>query len=450
MKGLRLFLLVALITGGMVCGVCAAPNPLGDVPAGHWAYKDLNALVKAGLIDGYNGKFNDGKTLTRYEMAQLVAKAMAKVDKADAQTKAAVERLAKELDAELENNFLIRLDELEKKADNFRMVGSYIRVKYDVNKMTLNGQEIKSSHPSSWIRAHLGFQGDVNEDWKWTVHLRQQSNWYTSGAMGSQSSFVNRAYVSGKVGDVDVALGKISYTCMDMTLFDSYYNGIKLGFGKDLKTTLYHGYHSGNAVALPYDTTNKSKGAYIQSMATGISTSKALFTGAELNYKFSPYTELSGVYFIFDGVDLPASKSGYNIAKKDKVWELWLVQKLSDDWKFEGTYIRSDAKEDNTGYTAMLQYKDVNRNKPGSWKIALQYRNAQRFAQWNGGGYNFDILVNPLTDNKGSHNTGIWELGFQFSPFKNAIWRNWICRYSATDGSGLKESRIVSYIQYWF
>ena len=66
----------------MALGVTAsayAANPFSDVPAGHWAYDSVNKLASAGIVDGYgNGTFGGDRLMTRYEMAQIVAKAMAK------------------------------------------------------------------------------------------------------------------------------------------------------------------------------------------------------------------------------------------------------------------------------------------------------------------------------------------------------------------------------------
>ena len=66
----------------MALGVTAsayAANPFSDVPAGHWAYDSVAKLAAAGVVDGYaDGAFAGDKLITRYEMAQIVAKAMAK------------------------------------------------------------------------------------------------------------------------------------------------------------------------------------------------------------------------------------------------------------------------------------------------------------------------------------------------------------------------------------
>ena len=58
--------------------VVYAANPFADVPAGHWAYESINKLAAAGVIEGYgDGSFRGDRLMTRYEMAQIVAKAMA-------------------------------------------------------------------------------------------------------------------------------------------------------------------------------------------------------------------------------------------------------------------------------------------------------------------------------------------------------------------------------------
>ena len=65
----------------MALGVTAsayAANPFSDVPAGHWAYDSVAKLAAAGVVDGYaDGAFAGDKLITRYEMAQIVAKAEA-------------------------------------------------------------------------------------------------------------------------------------------------------------------------------------------------------------------------------------------------------------------------------------------------------------------------------------------------------------------------------------
>ena len=58
-----------------------AANPFMDVPAGHWAYDAVAQLAASGVVSGYpDGAFKGGQPATRYEVASVVARALAKVD----------------------------------------------------------------------------------------------------------------------------------------------------------------------------------------------------------------------------------------------------------------------------------------------------------------------------------------------------------------------------------
>jgi hypothetical protein len=58
----------------------ALATPFSDVPANHWAYQYIQSLAADGIIDGYpDGKFKGDRPLTRYEMAVVVARVIAKL-----------------------------------------------------------------------------------------------------------------------------------------------------------------------------------------------------------------------------------------------------------------------------------------------------------------------------------------------------------------------------------
>jgi hypothetical protein len=58
----------------------ARATPFADVPSDHWAYQAIQSLAADGLIDGYpDGAFGGDRPLTRYEMAVLVARIVAKL-----------------------------------------------------------------------------------------------------------------------------------------------------------------------------------------------------------------------------------------------------------------------------------------------------------------------------------------------------------------------------------
>ena len=72
-------LVLALALAMGISATALAANPFSDVPAGHWAYGSIAKLAAAGVVDGYgDGTYRGDRLMTRYEMAQIVARAMAK------------------------------------------------------------------------------------------------------------------------------------------------------------------------------------------------------------------------------------------------------------------------------------------------------------------------------------------------------------------------------------
>lgn len=78
----------------------AATNPFEDVPAEHWAYDAVAQLAADGVIEGYgDGSYRGDQEITRYEMAQMIARAMAK--NPSGADKALVDKLVAEFADEL-------------------------------------------------------------------------------------------------------------------------------------------------------------------------------------------------------------------------------------------------------------------------------------------------------------------------------------------------------------
>jgi len=118
----------------------ALATPFSDVPANHWAYQYIQSLAADGLIEGYpNGQFYGNRPLTRYEMAVMVARAVAKLqDNSSLASKDDLAKLQKLVDAlkdELDalgvrvTNLEDSLDALNKKtafAQNLWMHGTFL------------------------------------------------------------------------------------------------------------------------------------------------------------------------------------------------------------------------------------------------------------------------------------------------------------------------------------
>ncbi|WP_337576863.1 S-layer homology domain-containing protein [Phascolarctobacterium succinatutens] len=336
----------------MALGVTAsayAANPFSDVPAGHWAYDSINKLAAAGVIEGYgDSTFGGDKLMTRYEMAQIVAKAMAKG--------ANVDKLAAEFADELDN-LGVRVAALEKKADNVKITGT-IKASYssyDGDKLNVDGKKAPTNHQGR-LRSDLWVKGDINDDWTYSAMFRNQQ-FFTNdkGNAGEEDVAFQRAYVNGRVGGLAVQAGR--YNKADITggnIHDNRVDGVQVSYGKDVKLTAGYGKATGVEVIAGE---NKDV-AY-----------------AELGAKLGAVDAFAG-YYKFDNL--------LKAADDDAIWTVGLGFDLAKDLKLTGTYLRSDVDAvtvdnakyndvDKDGYVVAMAYKGAKAAKAGSWGLNASY-----------------------------------------------------------------------------
>lgn len=178
----------------------AKTNPFSDVPADHWAYDAVESLVADGVIDGYgDDTFRGDKKLTRYEMAKMVARAMAKAQAQEGKDKALVDRLAAEFGEEL-SSLGVRVRELERHADNVKWAG---KIHYITSYTSQKGW------PTDRFEQYaLRLEPSIEISPKWSAHARLEA----SGSIKKDSSGnarLSRLWVAGDYGNVQVALGKM-------------------------------------------------------------------------------------------------------------------------------------------------------------------------------------------------------------------------------------------------
>lgn len=143
----------------------AAENMFSDVPLDHWAYDAIAKLSEDGIIEGYGDTgFGGDKAITRYEMAQLVAKAQANQENARAVDKAAIEKLQQEFDSELKGE----VQNLRKDVDELKGRMSWYgdaRVRYLFNKK-MNGTSDNAGGRRTQFeeRVRLGFWAQIDDN----------------------------------------------------------------------------------------------------------------------------------------------------------------------------------------------------------------------------------------------------------------------------------------------
>lgn len=97
------FLTTALaISLSAMAWTASAAQPFSDVPEDSWAYQAVESLAKQQVIEGYpDGEFKGDHAITRYELAQMVARLLAKKETLTQEQQQTVLRLAQEYSAEL-------------------------------------------------------------------------------------------------------------------------------------------------------------------------------------------------------------------------------------------------------------------------------------------------------------------------------------------------------------
>ena len=318
----------------MALGVTAsayAANPFSDVPAGHWAYDSISKLAAAGVIEGYgDATFGGDKLMTRYEMAQITAKAMAKGANCD--------KLAAEFADELDN-LGVRVANLEKKADNVKITGQ-IRAHYQAPD--------KGAYATK-LRTRLFISGQINEDWTYTGRFQNEQNIKNNNdekdAAGKviatdDDTKLNWAYVSGKIGGVKADLGRQSIKLHAGTVVDQDMDAVKVAYGKDVKLTLAAGKAVDKVTGFADDR------VYVADVSTKVGVVDTFAT-----------------YFKVDDKD----QEIYNIGAALKVAQ---DLKLSAEW-LNGDY--ENSKGDSNGYVFGLAYKGAKAATAGTWGLYANY-----------------------------------------------------------------------------
>ena len=340
----KTLLLAMTIAMGITASAYAA-NPFSDVPAGHWAYDAVNKLAAEGVVEGYpDGTYGGDRLMTRYEMAQIVAKAMAKG--------ANVDKLAAEFAGELDS-LGVRVANLEKKADNVRITGQ-IRYEYGDRGGDLGSKYGKTAQHR--LRSRIFVNSNINEDWSYTG--RFENNQSLKNSSGDDTLKFNQAYVNGKIGGAKVIAGKTDHYAGNGFIYDDTAEKIELSYGKDVKLTAYYGIPTDYG----YD---KMWGASVGGKVGNLS--------------------LSAGYDKFQ--DALASIESYGIDNSAKtgtdngIWNLSANYKFGD-FTLAATYLDSDIDlrenskyqdVDTNGYVVGLNYKGADKNKPGTWGLFANY-----------------------------------------------------------------------------
>lgn len=156
----------------------SAANPFADVDTSSWAYQAVSQLSDQGVVDGYpDGTFKGDKNVSRYELAQIIARLMAKEESLNDSQKAAVQKLSAEYADDLQN-LGVRVKELEKKTGNLSTI-TELRVQ-DIPRYDNVYKDSKSSHDELSLRVRINTMANVND--RSTVYSQLETTMSMNGS----------------------------------------------------------------------------------------------------------------------------------------------------------------------------------------------------------------------------------------------------------------------------
>ena len=382
--------LVSALTAALVVGAAsttfAAANPFSDVPAGHWAYDAVAQLAQDGVVEGYGDTtFQGDKNITRYEMAQMVAKAMAKTNNGNvsAADKALVAKLQAEFSDEL-NNLGVRVANLERNADQVKWNGE---MRVQANSERHEGEHMTNSYP---VKLRLEPSAEVNSNWH--VKARIDADGSLNNDTTGQAK-LQRVYAQGKYNHVTINVGKIPTVFNTNMLFDGEFSGASVTTGNKLKVTALGGRWSkvsgGNDAA-----------ADVYGLGAQLGVGKLSIGGA------------------FNGFNSDAFKTKYagysDSAAEDKaqIWSGNAYYRFDANTALGGEYAQNTKADnyDKSG-TVEFDYKGAKKANVGTWGAYVAYRHLGQ-----------NVSLNPNKLNYAAMNgTKGWEIGADYALFKNTV-----------------------------
>ena len=400
--------LVSALTTALVVGAAsttfAAANPFADVPADHWAYDAVAQLVQDGIINGYgDGTYVGDQNMSRYEMAQIVAKAMAKSDAADNNNKALIDKLAAEFSDELAN-LGVRVADLEAKTDNVKWEGL---VRYDWNTTNFAQNQGRDSHrkpETNVLKLRLEPTMTINENW--TAHARIDADFQKDDVSDDVKKDISQAWTEGQYGKFNVKLGRFG-TFSDAShglVMDDDVTGAEFTYAPSenwkVKATAARTAGLSDKIAKSADDKNE-----------------ATYWAVEANYANGKWDAGVGYHNVLATHTYQQGAAGND--SSFRIADLGVGYAFDKNVKLTGDYAKGSSqnlKENaaNNAYSIQLNYKGADAADAGSWGAYVAYRQLAPFA----------TLV-PTYDFKagyeGFYTLKGWEIGADYAIEKNIV-----------------------------
>ena len=355
-------------------------------------YQAVSQLSDQGIVEGYpDGTFRGQRNITRYELAQIIARLMANEDQFNAEQRATIDKLAGEYADELDN-LGVRVSNLEAKVGNISWSGD-ARMKWD---QSYNSEKLGHADDNFNGRMRINAHAQVNDNTYVEGLLRSDMDFKgdDDDAKGNNESdtYMQRLYVHHDFGShVGVNVGKFAeFFGQTGMFFDSDLKGAEMTYTANDAFSLTAGYGRFSDWNNKWNSDVKDNAEY-------------------------GYAQINGAAGRF-AYTLDYIKG--NDESKVEVYGGGLTIGLTDKLDVFGDYFQNtDAKGNPDAWTAGLGFGHQDDARVGSFRVSVARVDAEKNAVL--GGYTYD--VSALDALKDSNVTGVkfWNAAADVTVAKN-------------------------------
>ena len=358
MKKILALAAVAALTAGVSA---YAANPFSDVTADDWAYQAVSDLSAQGVVEGYpDGTFKGERNMTRYELAQIVARLMAKEDQLNAEQQATLDKLAGEYADELAN-LGVRVANLEKKVGNISWSGD-ARMQYQ------HALGDTTKYADSWNgRMRINVEGQVNDQVTVNGRFVNEMDFKDGDSSSTSMDRINAKWTPNDATYVTIGRQGVA---LDMTgTFwdeDAVFDGVAAGWdnGKVGVEAGYGRFKSAENEAEGWSGTDKTEAWY-----------------GKLTGHIADAADVSAFYL----KNAQKQDQGAQVGENASAWGAGLSYGIGD-FTVDGDYVKTQNTQagDAALWTAGLTYGEVDTDKVGSWSLGAHYVKADKGSMFLG------------------------------------------------------------------
>ena len=421
-------------------------DSFSDVPKDHWSYEALDYLAKNGVIEGYaDGTFQGNRTMSRYEMAAITARAM-QASNLDIGARSVLEKLEKEYGSELatlraqveQNTEDIRKN--REAIERFKVHG-FVRTQYDYDKNTDADTLDRSAN-----RFYMDLRLDMKVNDIWTVKAQSETNrHYNNGHLRGENAMNENAQQTWSGHD-----GNFQRIWVEAQQDGRWLNLGRAWRGLGFQNVLFGNESDGFQFGIPIKGTNltasgfwmASTGAGNKESLYGVGLWGAVGHNFDINVAYArsslgkneSYTSGLIDHYEADPVThrvFPVYRDNDRTNMRSYGYVVSAATNVAKNVRVIGDYVQTDADEQNKSVALRLNYKGTKLDDVGSFGVYARY---VRYGA-NGWLAGDDEWGSTWNGTKG------WIVGFKYVPWKNVEWETLFSRQKRDYGTSAEYNR---------